>query len=56
MSQFVRDYYNGDPAREWERLDTPLSKLEFASTLGLIAKYFPRQARSGAPRSEKVRS
>ena len=43
MSQFVRDYYNDHAAREWERVDMPLSKIEFVSTLRLIDKYFPKQ-------------
>lgn len=45
MSQFVKDFYNAYPAREWERLDAPLCKIEFVSTLRLIDKYFPRQGR-----------
>jgi S-adenosylmethionine-dependent methyltransferase len=45
MSQFVRDFYNSHAVREWERLDTPLCKIEFTSTLRLIDKYFPNQGR-----------
>ena len=41
MSTHVRDYYDSAPEREWERLDTGLSRIEFASTLRLIEKYFP---------------
>ena len=41
MSTQVRDYYDSAPEREWERLDAGLSRIEFASTLRLIAKYFP---------------
>jgi hypothetical protein len=36
MSQFVRDFYNNNAVREWERLDMLLCKIEFASTLRLI--------------------
>jgi S-adenosylmethionine-dependent methyltransferase len=43
MSQFVRDYYNQNAEREWQRLETPLSRIEFASALWLINKYFPKQ-------------
>jgi len=45
MSQFVRDFYNSNAAHEWERLDKPLCKIEFVSTLRLIDKYFPKQGR-----------
>ncbi|MDE3001383.1 MAG: methyltransferase domain-containing protein [Gemmatimonadota bacterium] len=41
MSEYVRNYYDAAPEREWERLDTGLSRVEFASTLRLIEKYFP---------------
>ena len=41
MSMHVRDYYDSAPEREWKRLDTGLSRIEFASTLRLIEKYFP---------------
>jgi S-adenosylmethionine-dependent methyltransferase len=43
MSQFVRDYYNAHAENEQKRLDLPLCKIEFASTLRLIDKYFPKQ-------------
>ncbi len=43
MSQFVRDYYNQNAEREWQRVETPLSRIEFASALWLIQKYFPKQ-------------
>jgi S-adenosylmethionine-dependent methyltransferase len=45
MSQFVRDYYNSHAENEQNRLDLPHCRMEFASTLGLIDKYFPRQGR-----------
>ncbi|MDE2890094.1 MAG: class I SAM-dependent methyltransferase [Gemmatimonadota bacterium] len=41
MSEYVRNYYDSAPEREWERLETGLSRIEFASTLRLIEKYFP---------------
>ena len=41
MSKHVRNYYDAAPEREWERLDTGLSRIEFASTLRLVEKYFP---------------
>lgn len=41
MSEYVRNYYDAAPEREWERLDTGLSRIEFASTLRLVEKYFP---------------
>jgi S-adenosylmethionine-dependent methyltransferase len=43
MSQFVRDFYNNNATREWERLDLPLCRIEFVSTLRLIDKYLPKQ-------------
>ena len=45
MSQFVRDYYNAHAENEQNRLDQPLCRIEFASTLRLIDKYFPKQGR-----------
>lgn len=45
MSQFVKDYYNANAEREQGRLDIPLCRIEFASTLRLIEKYFPQQGR-----------
>ncbi|NKB70452.1 MAG: methyltransferase domain-containing protein [Candidatus Latescibacteria bacterium] len=41
MSKLVRSYYNSAPESEWERLEVGLSRIEFASTLQLIEKYFP---------------
>ena len=43
MSTHVRDFYDSAPEREWERLDTGLSRIEFASTLRLIERYFPAE-------------
>lgn len=45
MSQFVRDYYNAHAENEQNRLDSPLCRIEFVSTLRLIDKYFPKQGR-----------
>jgi len=45
MSSFVRDYYNSHAENEWNRLELPLCKIEFASTMRLIEKYFPRKGR-----------
>ena len=45
MNQFVRDFYNSNAAVEQERLDLPLCRIEFVSTLHLIDKYFPKQGR-----------
>lgn len=45
MSKIVRDYYNAHAQTEQIRLDLPLCKIEFASTLRLIDKYFPEQGR-----------
>jgi S-adenosylmethionine-dependent methyltransferase len=42
MSQFVKDFYNSHAEVEWMRLDLPLCKIELASTLRLIEKYFPK--------------
>ena len=41
MSKYVRSFYDSAPEREWERLDAGLSRIEFASTLRLMEKYFP---------------
>lgn len=45
MSKDVRDYYEGHAQQEWERLETVRGRTEFASTLFLIDKYFPKQGR-----------
>jgi 2-polyprenyl-3-methyl-5-hydroxy-6-metoxy-1,4-benzoquinol methylase len=45
MSQLVKDFYNSNAVLEWERLDLPLCKIEFVSTLRLIEKYFPKDGR-----------
>lgn len=42
MSQLVRDFYNKNASCELNRLDLPLCRIEFASTLKLIEKYFPK--------------
>jgi hypothetical protein len=43
MSHIVRDYYNAHAEDEPIGLDMPLCRIEFASTLRFIEKYFPRQ-------------
>ncbi len=45
MSRFVKEYYNTHTENEWNRLDKPLCKIEFASTLRLIERYFPAHGR-----------
>jgi S-adenosylmethionine-dependent methyltransferase len=45
MSHFVKDFYDSHAENEQNRLDLPLCRIEFASTLWLIDKYFPRQGR-----------
>jgi len=41
MIQEVANYYNEHAETEWERLNTPYSRVEFTTTLHLIKKYFP---------------
>ncbi len=41
MSKYVRSFYDAAPDREWQRLEAGLPRIEFASTLRLIEKYFP---------------
>lgn len=41
MDKIVRDHYNANVKKEWERLTLPLCAIEFASTLRLIERYFP---------------
>jgi ubiquinone/menaquinone biosynthesis C-methylase UbiE len=45
MSQHVKDFYDKNAEVEWKRLDLPLCKIELASTLHLIEKYFPEAGR-----------
>lgn len=45
MSHFVKEYYNAHAEQEQQRLDLPLCRIEFASTLWLINKYFPGKGR-----------
>ncbi len=45
MSDMVRDYYNANAEQEQARLDFPLCRIEFASTLRLMDKYFPKGGR-----------
>ena len=41
MTNFVEEHYDSHATQEWGRLDDALCKIEFASTLHLIDKYFP---------------
>ncbi len=43
MNHFVKEFYDSNAEAEWQRLDSPLSRIEFVSTLRLIEKYFPKQ-------------
>ncbi len=45
MSQFVKDFYNTHAENEWNRLNKPLCRIELASTLRLIDRYFPAGGR-----------
>lgn len=45
MSNIVRDFYNANAEHEHRRLDLPLCRVEFASSLRLIDKYFPKGGR-----------
>jgi len=45
MSEIVRRYYDADPEREWARLEHPYRRLEVATTLHLIERYFPSTGR-----------
>src|SRR5688572_6419169 len=45
MSEAVRQYYDSTVEREWRRLDQPLGRVEFESTLRLIRSYFPESGR-----------
>jgi SAM-dependent methyltransferase len=37
----VSNFYNGNPEKEWGRLEDPYAFIEFTVTLSLIKKYFP---------------
>ncbi len=45
MSDLVKNFYNANASFELNRLDLPLCKIEFAGTLRLIEKYFPKQGK-----------
>jgi len=38
MSKVLKDFYDSNAAVEWERLELPLCRIEFVSTLRLIEK------------------
>jgi SAM-dependent methyltransferase len=41
MTSEVDAFYSSDPLREWQRPDTPFSRIEFVSALRLIENYLP---------------
>jgi S-adenosylmethionine-dependent methyltransferase len=41
MNEVVRNYYDNYAAYEFERLNDPYQRIEFLSTLSLLAKYLP---------------
>jgi len=43
MSNHVSKFYNGDPEKEWLRLEDPYSRLEFVTTCDLISKFLPKE-------------
>src|SRR3972149_8984025 len=43
MNRKVQKYYNRKASKEWERLETAWSRLEFEATKMLINKYFPKK-------------
>lgn len=45
MSDYVRNYYNAHVEQEHRRLELAHCRIEFASTLRLIDKYFPKAGR-----------
>ena len=45
MSEFVKNHYRQHVDSEWRRLDEPLGRIEFMSTMRLIGKYFPKTGR-----------
>ena len=42
MNSNVNDYYNNHVEVEWQRLTKPICAIEFASTLRMIDRYFPK--------------
>ncbi|MFO8033796.1 MAG: class I SAM-dependent methyltransferase [Candidatus Bipolaricaulota bacterium] len=42
MSHVVQQYYDRDAEREWLRLESPYRRLELATTMHLVNRYFPR--------------
>jgi S-adenosylmethionine-dependent methyltransferase len=45
MSEAVRQYYDEHVALEWQRLDTPMCRIEYASTIRLVERFFPARGR-----------
>jgi len=45
VSDVVRAYYNQHVEDEWKRLDRPICRIEFASTLRLIERHLPAKSK-----------
>ena len=45
MSNIVRDYYNENATREFNRLSNPYSIIEFKTTLAMMDKYFRKSGK-----------
>lgn len=45
MTKHVSDFYNGEPEKEWNRLDHPYTRFEFVTTCDLITNYFPKEGK-----------
>jgi len=44
MGKEVAQFYDGDPCKEFDRLEDPYNRFEFLTTLDLINEYFPKDA------------
>ncbi len=45
MVSKVKEHYNNYAVEEWERLNTPYSRIEFNCTMHMIKKYFPSEGK-----------
>ncbi|WP_010292004.1 MULTISPECIES: class I SAM-dependent methyltransferase [Clostridium] len=45
MIEEVREYYDKEAEREWERLGKPYSNIEFLTTINMINKYFKKDGK-----------
>ena len=43
MRNYVKEYYDNNYEKEWDRLKKPYRIIEFMSTMYLIEKYFPKE-------------